>query len=85
MGDSGEGLVDSDSRIQERLDELARERSERRAGQPSDPAVSREAEALQLARIEMQRQLEATTHDRRRAQLQQAVEELDRRLQALAR
>ena len=84
MGDAGEGLVDSEARIQERLDELARERAERKAGPPPDPTVTREVESLRLARTELQRQLEATTHERRRAQLTQAVEELDRRLQALA-
>jgi hypothetical protein len=84
MGDAGEGLVDSEARIQERLDELARERAERRAGPPPDPGVAREAESLRLARTELQRQLDATTHERRRAQLTQAVEELDRRLKALA-
>ena len=83
MGDAGEGLVDSEARIQERLDDLARERAERKAGPPPDPTVAREVESLRLARTELQRQLEATTHERRRAQLTQAVEELDRRLQAL--
>jgi len=80
MGDAGEGLVDSDSRIQERLDELARERAERNAGPAPDPSVTAARQSLTLARIELQRQLDATTHDRRRAQLVQAVEELDRRL-----
>jgi len=84
MGDSGEGLVDSDARIQERLDELAREKAERHAAAPPpDPATTRERQSLNLARIELRRQLDATTHDRRRAQLTQAVEELDRRLKAL--
>jgi hypothetical protein len=85
MGDAGEGLVDSESRIQERLDELARERAERRAGPVADPVAAREADSLRLARTEVQRQLEATTHERRRAQLAQAVSELDRRLEALTR
>ncbi len=80
MGDAGEGLVDAESRIQERLDELARERADRRAGPVSDPESVRDLESLRLARIELQRQLEATTHDRRRAQLAQAIAELDRRL-----
>lgn len=83
MGDSGEGLVDSDARIQERLDELARDKAERRAGPPPDPSTTRERQSLDLARIELQRQLSATTHDRRRAQLTQAIEELDRRLKLL--
>jgi hypothetical protein len=53
MGDAGEGLVDSEARIQERLDELARERAERRAGPPPDPTVAREVESLSLARTEL--------------------------------
>jgi hypothetical protein len=85
MGDAGEGLVDSESRIQERLDELARERAERRAGPAANPATTREADSLRLARTELQRQLEATTHERRRVQLAEAVSELDRRLDALTR
>ncbi len=85
MGDAGVGLVDSESRIQERLDELARERAERRAGPPPDPTTAREADSLRLARTELQRQFEGTTHERRKAQLAQALSELDRRLDALTR
>jgi hypothetical protein len=36
-------------------------------------------ESLRLARKELERQLATTTHERRRAQLTQAIEELDRR------
>jgi hypothetical protein len=35
---------------------------------------------LKLARIELTRQLESTTHEQRRQTLQQAIAELDRRL-----
>jgi hypothetical protein len=80
MGDAGEGLVDAESRIQERLEELARERADKRAGPAPDPKAAGELESLRLARTELQRQLEATSHDRRRAQLRQAIAELDRRL-----
>lgn len=83
MGDAGEGLIDADSRIQERMEELARERAERRAEVVRDPEALRELESLRLARTELQRQLDATTHDRRRAQLQQAVADLDRRMETL--
>jgi hypothetical protein len=83
MGDAGEGLVDSESRIQERLDELARAKAERNAGPPPDPSASREREALRLARTELQRQLDATTHEGRRGQLRQAVDELDRRINSI--
>ena len=30
MGDAGEGLIDAEARIQERMEELERERTERR-------------------------------------------------------
>ena len=83
MGDAGEGLIDADSRIQERMEELARERAERRSEVVRDPEAVRELESIRLARTELQRQLEATTHDRRRAQLTQARAELDNRTKAL--
>ena len=83
MGDAGEGLIDADSRIQERMEELARERAERRAEVVRDPEAVREIESIRLARTELQRQLDATTHDRRRAQLTQALAELDKRTKAL--
>ena len=79
MGDAGEGLIDADSRIQERMDELARERAEKQAVEVRDPDAVRELESLRLARIELERQLAATTHDRRAAQLKQAISELDKR------
>ena len=79
MGDAGEGLIDADSRIQERMDELARARAEKQAVEVRDPDAVRELESLRLARIELERQLEATTHDRRAAQLKQAIDELDKR------
>ena len=50
MGDAGEGLIDQDSRIQERMEEL-------------------------------ERQLESTTHERRRDSIGQAMAELDRRIE----
>ena len=80
MGDAGEGLIDADSRIQERMDELAREREERRNVSTVDPEITRELESLRLARTALQRQFEESTHDRRRAQLTQAMAELDKRL-----
>ena len=83
MGDAGEGLIDADSRIQERMEELARERAERRSEVVRDPEAVRELESLRLARTELQRQHDDTTHDRRRAQLMQAIAELDTRMHAL--
>ena len=83
MGDAGEGLIDADSRIQERMDELARERAEKRAEVVRDPEAVRELESLRLARTELQRQLESTTHERRREQLTQAIADVDKRHKAL--
>ena len=84
MGDSGEGLIDADSRIQERMDELARAKAERAAGDVRNPDALRELESIRLARTELTRQLETTTHERRRAQLSQAIAELDKRHNQIA-
>jgi hypothetical protein len=80
MGDAGEALIDAESRIQERMEELARERAERRRAGAGNPAAGRALESLKLARIDLERQFAATAHDGRRNVLRQAIEELDRRL-----
>ena len=85
MGDSGEGLIDQDSRIQERMEELARERAERAAGEVKDPEAVREMESLRLARKELERQLEATAHEGRRAQLNQAIADVDKKSKELGK
>jgi hypothetical protein len=81
MGDAGEGLIDADGRIQERMEELERERSQQRAKPVRDPEKLQALESLRLARLELDRQLGATTNERRRAQIAQAIEEVDRRMQ----
>ncbi len=85
MGDAGEGLIDADARIQERMEELEREREQARGGRISnaDPEQVRALESLRLARLELEGQLAATTHERRRAQIGQALEEVSRRMQAI--
>jgi septal ring factor EnvC (AmiA/AmiB activator) len=80
MGDSGEGLIDADSRIQERMEEIARERTKLRTTDARDPEQTRALESLRLARTELERQLAATTHERRRVQISQAIEEIGRRM-----
>jgi hypothetical protein len=80
MGDAGEGLIDADSRIQERMEELERERASARGRAVRNPEQVRALESLRLARTDTERQLEATTNDRRRTQIGQALEELDRRI-----
>ena len=85
MGDSGEGLVDAEARIQERLEEKAREREETLVPDTRDPKIVQALESLRLARVALQKQLEATTHDARRTQIGQALAEIDRRMADLAR
>jgi hypothetical protein len=80
MGDAGEGLIDADSKIQERQEELERERLVQRGRPVRDPEQVRALESLRLARTELERQLGATTHERRRAQITQAMAEIDRRM-----
>ena len=83
MGDSGEGLVDADSRIQERIDERESERKRRAAGQPAvDPDRVRELESLRLAKAELERQASTTQHPVRKQQIQAAIAEIDKRLSA---
>ena len=84
MGDAGEGLIDADTRLQERMDELEEERKATRNRKPlEDPERVRQRESLKLARTELQCQLERTEHPARKAQIGHAVEEIERRLTAL--
>jgi hypothetical protein len=83
VGDAGEGLIDADSRIQERMDELARARAERERVEPADPAASRAIESLKLARADLQQQLNATVHERRREAISQALADVDSKLAEL--
>src|SRR6187399_2659267 len=80
MGDAGEGLIDADSRIQERMEELARERAERSAGVTVDPQAVRAVESLKLAKVDLERQMNETTHEGRRKMLKQAIAEIDSRI-----
>ena len=85
MGDAGEGLVDAESRLAERMEEREQEkRKAKQAGKGGDPEKQRQLESFRLARTEMARQLEATTHDARKQQLKQAIAELDRRIKELS-
>ena len=83
MGDSGEGLVDAEARIQERMEELEAERRARSGGrQAVNPEKVREVESLRLARSNLARQAEAASHPVRKQQLQLALDEIDKRLAA---
>jgi hypothetical protein len=59
-------------------------RKARQAAKSGDPERARQLESLRLARTEMQRQLEVTTHAARKQQLGQAIAELDRRIKELS-
>jgi hypothetical protein len=81
MGDAGEGLIDAEARLQERMDELEESRRVAKDRGPKiDPEQARQIESLRLARIELQRQLDLTTHEARRNQIQQALGEIEKRL-----
>jgi hypothetical protein len=81
MGDAGEGLVDAESRLAERMEEREEEKKRaRQGGKGTDPEQSRQVESLKLARVEMQRQLDVATHQARKQQLTQALAEIDKRI-----
>ena len=81
MGDAGEGLIDAEGRIQERQEELERERMRLNHGRVvRDPVKMAALESLRLARTELGRQLTATPNERRRTQIAKAIEEIDRRM-----
>jgi len=84
MSDAGEGLIDADTRIQERMDELEQQRNAARITKVlEDPERVRQRESLRLARAELQQQLGRTEHPARRAQIAQAVAEIEKRLEGL--
>jgi len=80
MGDGGEGLIDADARIQERMEDLQRVRERHNSGLIRNPEQVRTLESLKLARTDLNRQFERTAHDGRRHQIKKALEELDRRI-----
>jgi hypothetical protein len=85
MGDAGEGLVDADARIQERMEELDAERRRRSGNAPKiDPEKVRQVESLKLARLNLEKQAEAATHPVRKQQIQLSITEIDKRLAELA-
>ena len=86
MGDAGEGLVDAESRLAERMEEREQEkRKSRQTAKGGDPEKARQIESLKLARTETQRQLDTTAHEARKKQLGQALAELDKRIAALSK
>ena len=85
MGDAGEGLVDAESRLAERMEEREEEkRKARQAARGADPERVRQVESLKLARTELRRQLELATHQARKQQITQALAEIDKRITQLS-
>lgn len=83
MGDSGEGLVDAEARIQEQMEEREAERRRRTGPGPKiDPEKAREQESLRLAKSNLERQATSTTHPVRQQQIKLAIAEIDKRLAA---
>lgn len=84
MGDSGEGLVDASSRLEERMEEVQEARRLARSSGPRlDPERVRALEGLRLAKADMERQLSLVSHAARRQQLTNALDEINRRLSDL--
>jgi hypothetical protein len=86
MSDAGEGLVDAEARLQERMHELELDRraSSARRLAPGEAEKNRQLESLRLARAEMQRQQSQTKHTMRRSQIEAALAEIDRRIAAVS-
>lgn len=82
MGDGAEGLVDAQSRIQDRIDELEQMRQTSRRAVVRDPERERQLESLRLARAQVVRDAAAATHAVRRQALAEALRELDRRIES---
>ena len=84
MGDSGEGLVDAEARIQERMEEMELERELAKGPRVKKNAqLEREIESLKMARTALEQQLKATTNSTRMAQLTQALADLENKIAAL--
>ena len=83
MGDSGEGLIDNEARIQERMEELQRNRELARRPVVANPEQARQLESLELARKEIIRAMESATHPARKAQLTAALADIEKRIAEL--
>ena len=83
MSDAGEGLVDAEARLQEQLDAREHERRRRGLAAGVDPEKLRARESLRLARAELTRQHDVAQHPVRKSQLEAAIAEIDRRIEAL--
>lgn len=80
MGDSGEGLVDAEARIQERMEELQKAREQSRRPAVANAQQTHQLESLKLAHTELSRQFAAATHPARKTQLSAAIADVERRI-----
>ena len=83
MGDSGEGLIDAEARIHERMEELQASRDQKREPAKDDPERFLRLGSLNLVRTQLTRQLEVATHENRRNQLTSAITDIDRQIAEL--
>lgn len=83
MGDSGEGLIDAEARIQERMDERAAEREQRLNQLHLDPQRHQEIESLRLVLSQLRQQAEAASHPVRKEQLSMAMRDVEKKLEEL--
>ena len=83
MGDSGEGLIDAEARIQERMEEMQASREPKREPAKDDPERFLKLGSLNLVRTQLTRQLEVATHENRRNQLNSAISDIDRQIAEL--
>jgi len=83
MGDSGEGLIDAEARIQERMEELQASREHQSEPAKDEPERFLRLGSLNLVRTHLTRQLEVATHENRRNQLTSAITDIDRQIAEL--
>ena len=83
MGDSGEGLVDAEARIQERIEELQSAREQARRPRVANPERLRKLESLKLAHKELSRQFATVSHPARRSQLAAAISDIERQISGI--
>ena len=83
MGDSGEGLIDAEARIQERMEEMQATREQKREPAKDDPERFLKLGSLNLVRTQLTRQLDVATHENRRTQLNSAITDIDRQIDEL--
>ena len=80
MGDSGEGLIDAESRIQERMEELQASREKSNEPAKDNPEQFLKLGSLNLVRTQLTNQLESATHENRRRQIVAAIADIDLRI-----